>query len=249
MNNRNLAVEGIRRDIPLALYYQLKVLIKSKIESGEWEPGTKIPSEEDLARMCSVSRMTARQAVKELVQEGWLYRETGKGSFVADHRFQQRLSRLTSFTEDMKERGVRPGARLLSARVLASMTQICNILQLPPDTQIIELARVRLAEGKPIALETMYIPQALCPDILSQDLTGSITELMENRYGLKFAYAEQRVSGSLCTTSEARLLEVRPRSVVLRMQRLYFSELGKPTHYVESAYRADRYELLLRLQR
>ncbi|MCL6549265.1 MAG: GntR family transcriptional regulator, partial [Alicyclobacillus sp.] len=187
------STNALRRDIPLALHYQLKMLIKAKIENGEWPPGAKILSEKDLADQHGVSRLTARQAVQELVRDGWLYRESGRGTFVADYRIQQRLSRLTSFTEDLLERNMIPGARVVSTRLTGPTEAVGSTLQLARDVLLFEIVRVRLANKSPIAYEKIYIPQSLAPDIAAQDLTSSITSLLESRYGLKCPYAEQRI--------------------------------------------------------
>src|SRR5579883_3160551 len=102
---------GLRRD------YQLTEIMRENIHSGEWKPGDLIPSERELGEQYGISRMTARQAITELVNEGLFYREQGKGTFVSRHKITQQLIRLTGFTEDIKARGQRPGTKVLIARM------------------------------------------------------------------------------------------------------------------------------------
>src|SRR5258708_39864193 len=110
-------MSAIYRNSPLPRYYQLKEIIRERIRSGEWKPGELIPSERELSEQYKISRMTARQAITELVNEGMFYREQGKGTFVSRHKITQQLIRLTGFTEDIKTRGQRPGTKVLSAQM------------------------------------------------------------------------------------------------------------------------------------
>src|SRR5918994_5276433 len=108
---------GIVKTGPLPRYYQLKEVIRERIRSGDWAPGTLIPSERQLCERYGISRMTARQSITDLVNEGLLYREQGKGTYVGRPKIAQQLLRLTGFTEDMKVREQRPGAKVLAAEL------------------------------------------------------------------------------------------------------------------------------------
>src|SRR6266513_39474 len=111
-------MSAIYRNSPLPRYYQLKEIMRERVQSDEWMPGDLIPSERELGEQYGISRMTARQAITELVNEGLFYREQGKGTFVSRHKITQQLIRLTGFTEDIRARGQRPGAKVLSARMV-----------------------------------------------------------------------------------------------------------------------------------
>src|SRR5437588_11800459 len=110
-------MSAIYRNSPLPRYFQLKEIMRERIRSGEWKPGELIPSERELSEKYGISRMTARQAITELVNEGLFYREQGKGTFVSRHKITQQLIRLTGFTEDIKARGQRPSTKVLIARM------------------------------------------------------------------------------------------------------------------------------------
>src|SRR5438270_14022521 len=107
-------MSAIYRNSPLPRYYQLKEIMRERIQCGEWKPGDLIPSERELGEKYGISRMTARQAIPDLVNEGLCYREQGKGTFDSRHKITQQFSRLTGFTEDMRARGQQPGTRTRS---------------------------------------------------------------------------------------------------------------------------------------
>src|ERR1700692_3080551 len=123
---------AIVRKSPLPRYYQLKEIMREKIASGEWNPADLTPSERELGEQYGISRMTARQAITELVNEGLFFREQGKGTFVSRHKITQQLIRLTGFTEDIRARGQRPGTRVLSASMLPADEVAAERLRIHP---------------------------------------------------------------------------------------------------------------------
>src|SRR5713101_906477 len=125
-------MSAIYRNSPLPRYYQLKEIIRERIHSGEWKPGELIPSERELSEQYKISRMTARQAITELVNEGLFYREQGKGTFVSRHKITQQLLRLTGFTEDIRARGQRPATSVLSAQMCPASEEIAERLCIQP---------------------------------------------------------------------------------------------------------------------
>lgn len=125
----------IVRKSPLPRYYQLKEIMREKIRSGEWKPGDLIPSERELGEQYGISRMTARQAITELVNEGLFYREQGKGTFVSRRKITQQLIHLTGFTEDMKARGQQPGTRVLSAEMRPAEEAVAERLRIKPGSR------------------------------------------------------------------------------------------------------------------
>src|SRR5919107_2932451 len=127
---------------PIPKYYQLKEIIRGRIESGELEKGELIPPERELCEMYGISRMTARQAVMELVNEGLLYREQGKGTFVAGKKIQQETARLTSFTQDMRERGMEASSVVLEFEVESAGPVVSRMLRIAPGAKIIRLRRL-----------------------------------------------------------------------------------------------------------
>jgi GntR family transcriptional regulator len=132
-------------------------LLRERIRAGEWQPGDPIPSERELSERYGISRMTARQAVAELVTERLLYREQGRGTFVIRPTIRQQLLRLTGFSEDMRVRQQRPGARVLAAEMTPADAETAGHLRINVGRPIVRLRRLRLADGEPLALETAHL--------------------------------------------------------------------------------------------
>src|SRR5205823_4815861 len=144
---------AIYRNSPLPRYYQLKEIMRERIRLGEWKPGDLIPSERELGETYGISRMTARQAITDLVNEGLFYREQGKGTFVSQHKITQQLIQLTGFTEDIRARGQRPGTKVLSAEMFPADEATAERLRISQGTLIFRLRRLRLADDEPLAIE------------------------------------------------------------------------------------------------
>ncbi len=233
---------------PLPIYYQLKELLREKIVAGEWQPGEMIPSERELSERYGISRMTARQALKELTTEGLLYREQGRGTFVAEPKIEQRLAKLTSFSEDMLSRGFQPGGRVLRQEMVSPSTLACRALGITPEQPVVLLERLRLAEGEPIALETSHLYFEGVEGLLDEDFeNSSLYNILREKYGVIPTRAEQQVGADLCSHREQELFGIPEGSPVLRNKRIAFDQHDRPFEYTESAYRADRYVFQIEL--
>ena len=232
----------IDKNYPLPMYFQLKELLREKIASGEWEPGDMVPSERELSEQYKISRMTARQALGELATEGLLRREQGRGTFVAEPKIEHGLTRLTGFTEDMKARGLQPGARVIRLDLIAPPLLAMRALQITPEEKIVLLERLRLAGGEPIALETSHLHFNGVEKLLDEDFeNNSLYHILSEKYQITPARAEQKIGADLCSRREQELLQIEEGAPVLRNKRITFDQWGRPFEYTESAYRADRY--------
>ena len=143
-------MNAIYKNSPLPRYYQLKEIMRERIRLGEWKPGDLIPSERELGETYGISRMTARQAITDLVNEGLFYREQGKGTFVSQHKITQQLIQLTGFTEDIRARGQRPGTKVLSAEMFPADEATAERLRISQGMLIFRLRRLRLADDEPL---------------------------------------------------------------------------------------------------
>lgn len=229
------------------LYYQLKGLIEERIGSGEWKPGAQLPSERELCDRFKISRITVRQAIAELVVEGRLTRAHGRGTFVAS-RVEQRLNRLTGFTQDMQARKQQPGARVLYLEAVPAPPVVARALRLKADEAVILLRRLRLADGEPMAVETAYLPDHLCHDLLTEKLENrSLYKLLKDKFDIVPTRAEQQLRAVACAATEAKLLGVRKGSSVLHIYRTTFNRENLPFEYVESFYRGDKYVFYVEL--
>ncbi len=230
------------KNYPLPLYFQLKELLREKIASGEWKPGDMVPSERELSEQYHISRMTARQALRELAIEGILRREPGRGTFVAEPKIEHGLTRLTGFTEDMKARGLKPGAKVIRLALIEPPALARQALQISPDKKIVLLERLRLAGGEPIALETSHLYFNGVENLLTEDFeNNSLYQLLSEKYHITPARAVQQIGADLCSHREQELLQIPEGAPVLRNKRVTYDVWGRPFEYTESAYRGDRY--------
>ncbi|HMM22533.1 MAG TPA: GntR family transcriptional regulator [Selenomonadales bacterium] len=229
------------------IYYQLKTLIQNRIAAGEYPVGARLPSERELCELHGISRMTVRQAVNDLVNEGRLTREQGRGTFVAKPKIEQGLVALSSFTEEMKRRSLIPGTKLLGFRVTAAEGRVAERLGVAAGEPIHEITRLRLADNEPMAIEISHLPLRYVPS-LPPDLVaaGSLYEILRSS-GIDMAYAEQTLEASLAKAKETEILRVKPKAPVLLMERTTYRSDGRAVEYVKSVYRADRYRFSIRL--
>jgi GntR family transcriptional regulator len=233
------------------LYEQIKEYILHHIHAGTFQPNTRIPSERDLSKQFGVSRLTVNKAIKELIQDGRLYVQIGKGTFISDESIDQQLDVLTSFTEEMANRGQETYSRVLRAEVLPVEDETARTLEIPLGVDVVLLRRVRLAGNRPVALETSAIIASLCPDMLEKHdfAQESLYYVLRTEYGVKLTHAEQVFEARAATTHEAKYLQLETGDPVLAITRTTFNDKNKPIEFVQSVYRGDRYKFRAVLRR
>ncbi|MEU9830460.1 GntR family transcriptional regulator [Streptosporangium sp. NPDC048047] len=229
-------------DSPVPKYFQLREILLDMIESDELVIGTAIPSERELCQRFGLSRMTVRQAVDHLVSEGRLQRVPGKGTFVARPKIEMAL-RLTSFSDEMRSRGMEPGSRDLDRRVVRASAHLARELGIRPGEEVHFIERLRTADAEPMCIERAHIPVSLAPDLGDHDLSGrSLYALLETRYGLVLDAGELTIDGGIADPGDADLLKLPRGGAVLLLQRRSFAG-GVCAELGVSTYRADRYQL------
>ncbi|GLW05319.1 GntR family transcriptional regulator [Microtetraspora sp. NBRC 13810] len=229
-------------DSPVPKYFQLREILLDLMESNELPIGAAIPSERDLCQQFGLSRMTVRQAVDHLVSEGRLHRVAGKGTFVARPKIEMAL-RLTSFSDDMRARGLRPGSRDLDRRIMRASAHLARELGIRPGDEVHFIERLRTADGEPLCIERAHIPVSLAPDLIDRDLTDrSLYGLLESDYGLVLDAGELTIDGGIADPGDADLLKLPRGGAVLLLQRRSFAG-GVCAELGVSTYRADRYQL------
>jgi len=239
----------LSREAPDPLYLQLKDSLVAEITSGRYRSNQRLPSERELSTHFKVSRMTVRQALLELARDGTIYTRVGKGTFVAEPKIDQQLRALTGFSQDVRARGGRPASRVLEARVISATPDVAAALRLAPEAEVILLARLRLADSVPLAVEMAYLPFALFPRLLRHNFAReSLYDVLETEYKLTLTQAEQSIEAALASAREIELLKLTPPAAVLKMQRLTLTSDGVPVEYVHSVYRGDRYKFRSMLQ-
>src|SRR5512143_3199674 len=174
----------LSKNAPVPLYLQVKNALSAEITEGVYNPDGRLPSERELCERFGISRMTARQAIKELERDGKVFSRVGKGTFVAEPKIAQQLRKLTGFSQDILTRGARPSSVVLSAQILPANEHIATILKIMQGAEVVELSRLRLSNELPLCIETAHIPHYLCPNILKDDFAHeSLYNVFERDYG------------------------------------------------------------------
>lgn len=247
---RRHPMRTIYRNSPVPRYHQLKEILRERISSGEWKPGALIPSERELSESYDISRMTARQAVTDLVNEGVFYREQGRGTFVTQNKITQQLLHLTGFTEDIRARGQHPSTRVLAAGMLPADDVAAGQLRVAPGDLIFVLRRLRLADGEPLAIEVSMLTFKGCERLIDEDLARhSLYQLLESTYGVPLVEADQEIEAGLASEEEAKVLKVALGSAVLYTRRTTYTERNRPIEYAMSVYRGNKYVFHTHLRR
>ncbi|HEX2177433.1 MAG TPA: GntR family transcriptional regulator [Nocardioidaceae bacterium] len=209
--------------------------------------GAPLPPERQLAQSLGVSRLTLRAAVQQLVAEGLLMRRQGSGTFVAQPAVAQPLT-LTSFSEDMRRRGMRPGSRVLTFGVDFAGAKTGSRLQMSPRSRVWVVRRLRLADDMPMAIETLHLPQSLLPDLIREDLeNSSLYEYLRER-GIEMGPGSQVIETTVTDEQESSLLMLPVLSPAFLFERITHDRQGQAIEYVRSVYRGDRYRLLAELR-
>jgi GntR family transcriptional regulator len=243
-----MSLDSIDRRSKLPYYQQLYEILRGKIARKAWKPGDMIPPESELIETYQVSRSTVRQVLDMLVNEGLVYRERGRGSFIAHPTVEQTMTRIVSFTEDMRQRGFEPGTQVLSARLVPASKDIAERLQVPIGEPLAYVERLRLADGEPMSIEESHLVNRYCPDILQHDYARQpLREILEQDYNIRLVNAKQVIRAISTPTNLAEFLEVRPRSPLLFIERVSYSQHNLPIEFLCIYYRADRYSLFVEL--
>jgi GntR family transcriptional regulator len=242
-------MSGLNKHSPIPLYHQLKDELLRGILGGGWRPGDRLPTENDLAAKFDVSKITVRQAIRELVSLGHVQREQGRGTFVRRPATQQGPRELTGFTEEMRRRGMKATSRVLEQSTVPATAEVAAKLQIQPHDPVFRLCRLRLAEGDPVGLETAHLPLALVPQIAEFAFgSASLYELLHFHYNLRPFQAKETHAAIVVSDADAALLTVPRGSAGLAMERVTCLESGRPIEFVRSVMRGDRYELVLDLK-
>jgi len=237
----------IDRQSAIPIYFQLKEAIYQKIKSGEWKRGQRIPSLRQLSGELKISLMTARQAIKSLVDERVLAMHRGHGTFILGPKVQENVTTLSSFTAEMLRQGLSPGSRVFSKEIIAGPSEVCQALELPEGTRVYHIYRLRMADDFPVGLQRSYIPAVLCPGLLKKDLTGSLSAILEADFNIHFDRGVQTIRAVQADLAEAQSLEVPFKAALLRMERISYGRNNRPCEYLTSVYRGDRYNFTVEM--
>jgi len=242
-------METLQKDAAIPLYLQAKTALEEEIRSGLYGVNQRLPSERDLCQRFGISRMTARQALKELERDGLVFSRVGKGTFVSEAKIEQQLRTLTGFSQDISDRGGKPSSRVLSIHILQASPSLAATLRLLPGAEVVELSRLRFSNDLPLCIEVAHIPHFLCPGLNQFDFSReSLYAVFGREYGHRLVRAEQTMEASLANSREMELLKMTSPAAVLRIERFTFNQNDALLEYVVSAYRGDLYKFRLSLQ-
>ena len=214
----------------------------------ELQVGDALPSERRLATDLGVSRPTLRAVIDELVREGLLLRRHGSGTYVAEPKIALPLT-MTSFSEDMARRGMRPGSRVVSFELQAAGAKLGQRLQISPVDEVWVITRLRLADDDSMAIEWLHAPRRLLGDLRREELSDhSYYELLRERRGITIASGVQTIEPTVTSPEEAELLGVPVHSPAFLFERTTTSDGGEVVEFVRSVYRGDRYRLVTELR-
>jgi GntR family transcriptional regulator len=231
------------------LYEQLKDIIKAQIDNGIYKPGDKLPGERTLMDIYSISRITVREAIGDLVSEGILFRQHGKGTFVAQRRFIRTLAQLLGVIEELQLEQANIDIVPILARQEIPNNEIFDALQLQPNSLVYTIHRLILSEEQPLLLSYNYFPQTIEHIAKNIDLSEDIIFDKLEEYGYKVSSGIQRIGAKAATKEEAKYLNCRIGAPVLVTKRIVYDKNNIPLVYSYAIYRSDRYEYYVELKR
>nr|WP_276509674.1 GntR family transcriptional regulator [Nocardioides marinisabuli] len=226
---------------PVTKYHAIRDQLLDRLDT--MAPGEQLPPERVLVRELGVSRMTLRRATDELVASGVVRRRPGAGVFAVGPKLDTALS-ATSFTEDMRARGLRPGSAILSFERRAAGARIGRRLEVSPAADVVHVTRLRLADDEPMSIEALYIPEGTVPGLSPEDLeNASYYDMLRTRYDVTIARGVQTIEPTVTDEEESDKLGVPLHSPALLFERTSWTAEGAVVEFVRSIYRGDRYQI------
>ena len=242
-------MELIDREDHQKLYLQLLHIIKRKIEGGEWPVGSQIPTEEELCAMFNVSRATVRTAVLELVRQGYLKRQQGKGTFIHKNILSDGLAMLTNLKELMFEEGIDLTTKVMARTVMMPVDDLDVKLNIPPDKHIIYIKRLYSVDEEPVLLQETYVPYHLCPLLLEDDIEHhSLFDIFEKNYGIKITKVDNHIDITHLTLNEGRAIGLGEGTAAILLTQHFYSG-DTLIMYAQSVKRPDRFQFYIDLER
>lgn len=245
----NLADKTLNKDIPLPLYYQIKKILLDYIKHAE--EGSPIPTEQELCQHFEVSRQTVRQAITELVSEGYLHRMKGKGTFISERRIQQEfLLVLDSFNDEMRRKGLLPTTKVLEFALSTCDDEVGKALKIPRESDVIRLRRLRFVNNEPFVLVLSFLPYDKLSNILSRDFErDSLYHTIEEDYGYTIDRATMTFGARMASEYEAQLLGLKTGEAIQFVERTTYLTDGSVIEYTSAEYRWDRNTFTLELKK
>jgi len=253
-------LDSIDRTNPMPLVHQLTLLLREKIINGEYPPHSLFPTEEQLTAKFGVSRTTVRMALSNLVAEGIIYREQGRGTFVnpvklstnTKNKYLKKhvardVGQVKSTTYIIKSAGMVPSSKVICFSAERPNDQVVQNLGIRKEHTVWYIERVRYADDLPVLLEKLWIPQFMCPDLTEEHLQGSLYEYLSKTYGYEFQSASQVLRAISLSSRDAMLLDLNEGSPALFITGVTYLKNGKPIEMENTIYNSEVMEFLIEL--
>ncbi|MFC3607571.1 GntR family transcriptional regulator [Stutzerimonas tarimensis] len=234
---------------PLPLYVQIRDNLRRKILEGSYAVHERLPSENELMGVFGVSRITIRQALRDLHNEGLVFSAQGKGTFVSKPKAVQNVQRLQGFGEAMAAQGYEAVARLMSIQERRPPKAVVAALKLEPGIEVVEVKRVRYLNREAVCVENSYFPVDIGRRLFGMDLSGDIFPLLENSFGIALGHAEIGLDATLSDEETQRFLSLKSGEPILRVERLTHNRAGRPIDFEYLCYRGDAFKYQFRVDR
>ncbi|MGN8800820.1 GntR family transcriptional regulator [Candidatus Merdisoma sp. HCP28S3_D10] len=227
---------------PIPLYFQLKELIMSEIKNGSYPKDSMIPTEKELSDMFGISRTTVRQAITEMVQEGWLYRVKSKGTFVSQPKINQDfIQKLESYNDQIVRTGRTPYTEVLDFKVEKAKPEVAEHLNIRPEDPVVFLYRKRYADDEPIVVLKTYLPYDRCSFVMEHDFTKESLYSVLSRDDSTRVYCVKRLVEAVeATASDAEILDMKKGKPIQFFSSVGVNVFGQPIEFSLARYRGDR---------
>ena len=224
------------------MYIKIHNQIKRDIENHVYKVGDRIPAERQLSVKFGVSRMTLRQAIKTLEEEGILERRLGSGTYVASQKVQERMSGIMSFTDITKANGQVPSSKSTSYQIGNPSLSEKERLMLKKDEKVLRMERIRYADDVPICYEVVTVPYYLVKDFSKEEVSSHLYETLEKRGGFEIGRVTEHISASIANEQDARLLKAKKGEALITRRQVTELASGQPFEYTRARYVAERFE-------
>jgi len=229
---------------PIPKYLQISAWLRESIQVGRYKTDERLPSEIELAQMCSVNRNTLRQALGELTSEGLLRKVKGLGTFVSSSgamALRHKLNRISSFGRELHQAGIREKTRLLEKGFKIPPIQVAKSLALGKDSQVIAIRRLRTGDDIPLIYEETFLPADLFKGILDMDLTGSMYEIYTQAFSIELTRCEQTIKAVNLNKKVAALFGLKENNAALHMESVTYNDRNMPVEVLCCYFRGDKY--------
>lgn len=235
---------GLRTAQKIPKYLQIQNWLYSMIRRERFRPGDQLPTEEDLAHMFDVNRMTVRQAMDHLVFQGMIVRERGKGTFLTNTKPRElvhELDYISSFTEKMRAMGIIPSTKTYKMEVVQADQNTATTLQLGNDWRVIHLWRAKLADQDAVLIEREYLPYREFKDILKMDVSGSLYQMLVKEFGVSLSHATQILSAALASEEDQKIFGISGPVPCVVLESVTYDESNVPIELLHATYRGDKF--------